>query len=171
MKAIKKILLIILLSNFSNLIFSQTDNLLTELPDSTREAFIKSEKQLLNTINWLNNTPINKDVDFRRTQMALLYAWLVNSPTVTIEIDYSVLPFTKKNPELLATFFGGWAKYSIENSYSEDLIKCNLAGIRSAVSFYKKGNGLKSDKKMDEIIELENKNELENWVKKQLKKK
>ena len=169
MKIQFKTFLFILLFTFSFNLFSQTDGLLKELP-KTDEDFVKSEKQAINTINWLDKTPINQDVNYRKKQMMLLLAWLTNSPTVSIEIDHKVLPFTEKNPELLMTFMGGWAKYCLENSYSTDSIKCNLAGIRNVIAFYKNGNGLKKDKKMDKLIEMESKNELENWVIEQLQK-
>lgn len=149
---------------------NQNSDLLWELPDSPEE-FKNSEPKLLNTINWLENTPINQDVDNRTKQIALQYAWLINTPTITLEINMSVLPFTEKNPELLGIFMGGWAKFSLNNSYSSDILKCNLAGLKSVIDYYKKGNGLKKDIKMEKLIELDNKNQLEDWIKSNLKKK
>jgi acetaldehyde dehydrogenase (acetylating) len=66
---------------------------------------------------------------------------------------------------------GGWTKYALQNSYSEDEVKCSLAGIKSAIKVYQMGNGLKKDKQMEKIIELDSKNELKNWITEQLKKK
>jgi hypothetical protein len=171
MKIFKHLGVVIILSVLSQLAYSQSDDLMTELPAGNKEAYIQSEPKLINTINWLDNTPIDKDVEVRQKQMALLLAWLTNSPTVTIELHSYVLPFTKKNPELLLTFMGGWTKYSLENSYSKDNVACNTAGIKSIVAFYRKGSGLKKDKKLQKLVELDDRNELENWVAEQLGKK
>ena len=66
---------------------------------------------------------------------------------------------------------GGWTKYCLENNYSKDNLKGNLAGIRSAIKVYKLGVGLKKDKEMQKLIDLEDKGELEKWVNDQLAKK
>jgi hypothetical protein len=170
MKNVKQLLVPVILLALSINSYSQQDGLLTSLP-TTKEEFAKSEKAVINTINWLENTPVNQDIDKRKKTNALVIAWITNSPTVTIEINMNTLPFTKKNTELLMSFMGGWTKYCLENSYSEDKIKGNLAGIKSAIKVYKMGNGLKSDKSMDKLIALDEKGELEKWIKDQLEKK
>lgn len=71
-----------------------TQNLLSELP-TTNEEFIESEEQVLATINWLETTPFDEQEDKREKQKALLFAWLTNSPTVTLELNADVLTFTK----------------------------------------------------------------------------
>jgi hypothetical protein len=98
-------------------------------------------------------------------------AWLTNSPTVTIDIDEKTTPFAKKNPDLLFIFMGGWTKYSLQNNYSKDAVKCNVAGIRTAIKVYQMGNGIKKDKEMEKIIEIDSKNELDAWVASQLEEK
>lgn len=65
----------------------------------------------------------------------------------------------------------GWTKYSLENNYSQDIPKGSIAGLRSAINVYKKGVGLKKDKEMEKLVQLEEKGELEKWVNEQLAKK
>ena len=64
MKTTIKVFLITLLLFLTNKTFSQTENLLSELPDTTEEAYAKSEKQFINTVNWLESTPINSREDY-----------------------------------------------------------------------------------------------------------
>ena len=66
---------------------------------------------------------------------------------------------------------GGWTKYCLENNYSTDKVKSNLAGVKSAIKVYKKGTSMKKDKAMEKIIELDDKGELEKWVTEQLAQK
>ena len=68
-------------------------------------------------------------------------------------------------------FMAGWTKYVLENNYSKDETKGNLEGIRCVIRIYKKGAGMKKDKAMEKIVELEDKGELEKWVAEQLAKK
>jgi hypothetical protein len=150
-------------------LFSQEKALLLSLP-STKEEFVLSEPSVINTVNWLEENAVNIEVDKRKLLTANLLAWIINSPTVTVELNAKVATFTKKNPELLAAFMGGWTRYSLQNSYSQDLIKCNLAGIKSAIKVYQLG-GLKKDKEMEKIIALDTSNELEAWITKRLAEK
>lgn len=167
LKRIITFLLFIVCVTIAQQSFAQ--QLLTELPE-TKEQFIASEKQLLATIDWLENTPFDQEEKKRLQQKALLVAWLTNSPTVTLEINANVLTFTKKNPDLMIIFMGGWTRYALQNEYSKDNIKGSLAGIKSTIKVYK-ALSLKKDKEMQKLIELEDKGELENWVKKEMEKK
>ena len=139
---IKTVLISTLLFCCTSLIHAQ--ELLDELP-TTKEAFIASEKKVLGTIDWLENTAVNQEEEKRKQQNAILVAWITNSPTVTLEISANVLTFTKKNPELLILFMGGWTKYSLQNNYSSDPVLGSTAGIKSAIKVYKTGL-LKKDK-------------------------
>jgi hypothetical protein len=156
MKIIKPILLFYFLFMIYSNSFSQTGELLDNLPN-TKDEFVASEKKVIATIDWLENTPLDQDIEKRKTLYALFLAWLTNSPTVTIEVDSKVLTFSKKNSDLLFIFMGGWTKYCLENGYSSDKIKGNVAGIKSAIKVYKKDISITKDKAMEKIIELDDK--------------
>jgi len=148
---------------------AQQTELLNELPQ-TKEQFIASEKNVLATIQWLETTPVKNEEEKRKEQYALLLAWVTNSPTVTIEVNADLLTFSKKNSELMLMFMAGWIRYALQNNYSKDQVQGNLAGIRCAANVYKSG-GLKTDKEMQKLIDLDGKGELEKWVAGQLAKK
>ena len=168
MKNLKLTLTLLLLVSFIVTI-AQESKLLSELPE-TKEQFIASEENVLATINWLDNTPITEEEAKHKEQYALLLAWLTNSPTVTIKMNANILDFTKKNNELLIFFMSGWTKYALENNYSKDVVQGSLAGIRSAINIYNKG-GLKKDKRMQKLVDLDANGGLEEWVSDQLSKK
>jgi len=65
---------------------------------------------------------------------------------------------------------GGWTKYCLQNNYSRDDVQCNLAALHSTIKVYKKGVGLKKNKEMEKLIALDDKGQLEQWVKDNLKK-
>lgn len=138
---------------------------------TTKEEFIKSEPSVISVIDWLENNALGKESDKRTALNAVFMAWLTNAPTVTVELNSNVAPLSKKNPDLLMVFMGGWTRYALQNNYSKDPVKCNLAGIRSVLHTYKLGEGAKKDKNIDKLVELDEKNELEAWVTTQLSKK
>jgi hypothetical protein len=170
MKTIKHALVLFLFIAVYSNSFAQDSDLLDSLP-GTKEEFIKSEKKVLATISWLENTPLDQDTKKHQLQYALPTAWLTNSPTVTIRFNANVLDFTKKNNQLMMFFLAGWTKYSLENNYSKDEAKGSIAGIRFVIKVYKKGVGLKKDKEMEKIVQLDDKGELEKWVYDELAKK
>jgi hypothetical protein len=150
-------------------IFSQDLQSLDPLP-TTRDEFVKSEPAVIALVDWLETTPLGQETDKRKGMNALLLTWLTNAPTVTVEVNTKVTPMSKKNPDLLTVFLGGWTKYSLQNSYSKDPVKCNLAGIRSVLKVYKLGMGVKKDKDIEKLVELDVRNELEAWIATNLKK-
>src|SRR5689334_17349495 len=86
MKTLNLILTLLLLIGAYTNSFAQDQELLDELP-KTKEEFVQSEKKLLATINWLENTPLDQDETRHQQQYAILTAWLTNSPTVTLTIN------------------------------------------------------------------------------------
>lgn len=170
MKPVKNFLALLALISITTCAFSQDTRLLDTLPVK-KDDFIKSEPAVINTVDWLVNTPLNQETDKRKLLTTLFTAWVINSPTVTIELNSKIVPVSKKNPELLVIFMAGWTKYSLQNSYSKDIEKGSLAGIKSLLKVYNSGIGIKKDKEIEKLAELDSKNELETWVAAQLSKK
>jgi hypothetical protein len=168
MKKYKVFVTVILLLGFSTFSVAQKADLLDSLP-TTKEGFIASEKNVLATIDWLENTPIDQETNKRKAQSALLLAWLINTPTVTIEFNAAITNFNKKNADLLTIFMGGWTRYTLQNNYSKDVVMGSLAGIKAVTKAYKTGQ-YKKDKEVQKLVEMEEKGELEDWVKKKLAK-
>jgi hypothetical protein len=170
MKTRESVLALLLFFGAYSNSFAQDPELLESLPKG-KKAYLKSEKNVLATINWLETTPLNQDAEKHKQQFSLLTGWVMNSPTVDLTLDESVVTFTKENKELLTFFMAGYTKYALENNHSKDEVKGSIAGVRSAIKVYKKGVGMKKDKEMDKLVQLENKGELEKWVTDQLGKK
>jgi len=149
---------------------AQTDKLLETIP-KTKEEYTASEPSVINTINWLEDTPLDQEADKRQVQTTLLVGWITNAPEVSVTIDAKMTPFVTKGTEILMVIFmGGWTKYCLQNNYSKDPVQCNLAGIQSSIKVYKKG-GFKKNRDMQKLIDLDDKGELEQWVKDNLKKR
>ncbi|WP_400080627.1 hypothetical protein [Winogradskyella sp. R77965] len=151
--------------------FSQEFNIPKNIKLEAAEDYKKHEADVLNCINWLENTPIEQDSEKRLLAKAFLMQWATGTPTMTIEMQAFQLDLTKKNADLLITFLGGWIKHVIENPEDKDNMEAgNIAGITSIIKVYSanKGNGIKKDKRIEKLIKM-NPSELQEWVAKKLK--
>lgn len=134
-----------------------------DLP-STKEEFIKTEKDLINAAKWLENTPVGTQMDKRKRVNAYAIAWIINSPTVTVEVRSSILKLFDKNPQLNAVYLAGYARYCLENNYSKDQLKANMGGIKAVINCYNLGGDVKKDKTLTKVIEKDKEGKLEEWV-------
>lgn len=156
---------IVLYQGISVNIYAQDFKVPKDYTLDSEEDFAKYKEYIIPCINWLENTPINQQANKRKEANVFLITWLTGTPDLVLELNADMLNFSKKNPELIATFMGGWAKYDLENPGNKDKIKSNYAGFKSVMKVYKMGNGIQKDKEMDKLIKLDEKGELEKWIK------
>lgn len=135
-----------------------------------KSDYTKYETAVLNGINWLEQTNVEEQLVKREKISAFVLQWIMGTPSFSIGLQTFQLKLTKKNPELILSFLGGWTKFAIENpSEKENTIKANIAGFQSLIKVYasNKGHGMKKDKKIEKLIKL-NSLEFEKWVRKEV---
>lgn len=138
---------------------------------NTQEDCKKHESDILKCIDYLENSPLDDFSDKRKNINAFFVKWLSGTPDVSINIRSYVMGLVEKNEYFLLIFLCGWTKYSLLNSYDNDEIKCNLAGLENVLKVYKMGNGVTKDLKIDKIVKIKENGNLENWIIEQLGKK
>jgi len=146
----------------------QTD--LEKLP-KTKEEFVASEKDFIATASWLENNRIDEQADKRKLAGAWVLAWLTNSPTVTIEIHAALIKPFEKNPELLLVYMAGYGRYCLENNYSTDKLKCNVAAMKAVLHCYGLGGDFKKDKNLTKLADADKEGKLEEWVREAMEAK
>jgi len=151
---------------FTMAVSAQDAKLLDKIPEK-KEDYKASEPKVIATVNWIENTPLDEKEEMHKLQYGLLIGWISGSPSVTLTLHGYIMDYMKKNDEMLIFFMGGWTRYVLENDYSDDLVQCNLAGIRSMIKMYKTGK-LKKDKKMQQLVDMDAEGKLEAWVKEQI---
>lgn len=136
----------------------------------TEADYNKYEKDVIACANWLEETPLNKDREKRVQANAFIMKWVTGSSNVTIGLDANVMStLADKNEQLLVLFISGWARYSLQNNYSKDNQKGYLEGLKSLINVYKKGIDIKKDKDVEKFVEMDEKGQLEAWVKENVK--
>lgn len=134
-----------------------------ELP-STKEDFVKTEKDIINAAKWLETTAIGSQMDKRKKVNAYVIAWIINSPTVTVNLRASIIKLFDKNEQLNAVYLGAYARYVLENNYSKDELKANTAAIKAVINCYNLGGDVKKNKLLTQVIEKDKEGKLEEWV-------
>lgn len=129
-----------------------------------KEDYYTYEKDVIDGVNWLVNTPVNTNTAKRKEVNAFLMKWLTGSPSVTIELSQEIVTFMDCS-DCLMVFLGGWARYSLETNDKANKLKGNLAGIESVIEFYKKNQeSLGKNKAIQKYMKLQEKNKLEKYV-------
>lgn len=141
-----------------------------KIPDNvkySKEAdYTTYEPEVLKTIDWWMNTPLNVQPEKRREATDFLIMWLTGSPSVSVEIKTEIMNFAKPNPELMMAFMWGWTKYAIETKDSGK-VASNIKGIEAAIDFYTKNREfLKKDKAIEKYIRMKEDGKLEEYISK-----
>lgn len=163
-----------LLFTFLTLIFIISTHVLIgqtfEVPDydfKTKEDYEKYHAQIIAAVDWLEQTPVNEQDMKRKKANAFILQWLTGSPTVNVEIQEYVTDLTKKNPDLLVSFLGGWARYQLQHPEETDKMKLNTEGVKALLHVYQLGS-VNKDKQVEKLLKLKQPDELEAWVKTQV---
>jgi len=151
--------------------FAQYEFLVPDYKLETKEDYAKYEQDIVRAANWLEATPIGKDDAKRKSVNGFVIAWVSGSPSVSVQLYSTVGKITDKNPELLAMFIAGYARYALENNYDKDEVKSYVAAIKSMINLYNLGGAVKKNKTLQKVIEAEKSGNLENWVKENYKSK
>ncbi len=169
MKNIKFITVTILFL-ISQITLAQNFELPQNIQLKNKSDYAKYKNPIVNAINWLENTPIKEQTAKRTKVKNFVMQWIMGTPMVSIGLQSFQMELTKKNPELLTSFLGGWTKFELENpSEKNNTIKANLAGFKSLMKVYanNKGNGIKKDRTIEKIIKMKPSN-LEKWIRKEV---
>lgn len=129
----------------------------------TAEDYKQTEQLVLSATDWLLNTPVSEEPNKRQVINAFLMKWMIGSPTVSIELVPGIVPL--ECADCLIVFMSGWTKYSLENDYLKDKVKCALAGAENTIKFYKKNKSeLGENSDMDKLIKHQKKGKLKNYI-------
>lgn len=102
----------------------------------TPEDYKNAEKWVLESIEWLQQNPVNSDLEKRQELNAFIIKWVSGTSAVSIDIFADLSP--ADCPNCLIAFICGWIKYSLEHNYSKDKVEGALAGVERTIAFYEK---------------------------------
>lgn len=143
--------------------FAQEVEIPNDLKLETPEDYKKTEQLVLNAAEWLLKTPISENTSKRKEINTFLMKWMSGSPTVSIELVSGIVPLDCG--DCLMLFMSGWTKYSLENDYSKNKVKCAVAGAENAIKFYTQNKSeLGKNSDMEKLIKQKHKGKLEKYI-------
>ncbi len=159
----KKQLLILTIIISSICTYSQNYEVPKDYKLVLAEDYAPYEEDVIKTVDWLIETPINISTSKRKEANAFLFQWISGSPKVKIELNTDVVFF--ECSDCLMVFLGGWTKDNILKNEYDNLIQGNLAGIDAVIEFYKKNKKIfGKDKAVEKFIKLKSKGKLEAYI-------
>ncbi len=129
----------------------------------TEADYKKLEPLVLQSIDWLQNEPMEKNEAKRKEVNAFLVQWMSGTPSVSIGIVADLVPL--ECADCMVAFMCGWTKYSLENNYSKDNLQCAQRGVERTIAFYKKNKkALGKNKEVENLISLQKKGKLKAFI-------
>ena len=158
----KSITLILLLFLGINLM-AQEIEIPNDIKLETEADYKANEDLVLESIEWIQNTPVAFNPTKRQEVNRFLILWITGTPSVTIELLDGIVPLDCS--ECLIPFLAGWTKYSLENNYSKNKVEGALAGLEQSIAFYEKNKAdLGKNKEMEKLIKRQQKRTLRKFV-------
>ncbi|MCL2721192.1 MAG: hypothetical protein FWD47_07625 [Treponema sp.] len=130
----------------------------------TEEDFRRYEPDILNCINFLKNAPVNDLSNNRRNINTFLLEWLSGVPYLTVTINGSVLELCEVNNNFLIIFLAGWTEYYLLNQNNYNERNGYLAGIETILDVYTRGNDVRNDPAILNLVSIQKEGKLLNWV-------
>lgn len=145
------------------------EDVFVESTDSTERhisaAYMQLEPQVLADINWLNNTPLEKNDPLRDDKNRFVLMWMSGSPSVKIGMDDRIVTFQGAQPWLLMAYMMGWTKFALEHNYNSDPVECTTAAVTNVVNFYDKNRQLLAkNKEVEKYAKMIKDNTLKQYV-------
>jgi len=131
---------------------------------ATEEDYNKAEKDLVKAVDWLIETPLEKESSKRKEANAFLLKWLTGAPKVVLELKPEIITFVDEG-ECMLVYMGAYAKKSIETRYESSELENNIAGIEGVLLFYENNkHTLGKIKALEKYKKLQEKGELEDFL-------
>ena len=130
----------------------------------------KYQADILQSIEWMINTPINDQVKKRKEVNSFFIQWLTVTSKVSVVYNTDIANFTESKPEFMMIFMAGWTKYVLETKDNTNKLMGNIKGIDAVIDFYNKNKEeIGKDKAIEKLIKLKKDNKLEDHINKFLK--
>jgi len=118
-----------------------------------KEDYAKAAPMFLQATEWLNETPLNEQLELRKRTNAFILTWVMGSPDVNINLGDPLIGLMKDNPQLYPIYLGNYASFCINNKDNKNPRDGARAGLQGIVNAYKKGVGIKKTKQLKKFAE------------------
>lgn len=150
----KKITILLFLAISFNFSFSQDFSKLESYSLVSAEDYKPAEKQVLECVNYLFNTPYEKNNLNRLNAIQFILRWMTGTPDYLFDLGDKAMKLTKGNSDLLGLYMAAMTKTVLDNTDEKlngDQIYDNSQELIIAYC-YDSGNNMKPSKAMKKIM-------------------
>lgn len=138
---------------------AQDDILPRDLVLDQRLSYNEYTHLVIPTIDWLQNTPLEKDLTQRRRLDNFLMYWLQKNDEVVVNMPDFLINFQNVHGEFYFIYTGGWIKHALTTGDTTRL-GCSKAAVNSVLDFYKKNKTIRRSDYMDMLLRIRKDNKL-----------
>lgn len=161
----KRVFVTLAILLFGGILSAQTFVIPKDYVLNSPEDFRKYEQQIIQCIEYLYQTPMNKDVVNRKNASEFFIKWIYGTPDIEIVVYKKIIPFIKNEP-LFEVFLCGYVSKELELKSSNRVLDCYINGITYAVQFNEKNRKfLRRSASVEKYTRLYKKGKLEKYLK------
>jgi hypothetical protein len=159
-----KTLLILLIVCINTQAFAQTFDLPENVVLNVAEDYPKYNDDMIKAAEWLEKTDFDKETEKRLKVNAFVIAWVSGSPTISIEMNESIMKLVGENADFLPVFFASYSKNYLQNKNTATKFSATKAGLESMLSVYNRKVGVKKNKHMDRLAKMYAKGKIDQYM-------
>ncbi len=139
-----------------------------KIPDNydwnSARDYKREEDLVLKTLQWLNNTPLNKDAEMRGKANLFVMEWICGSPRLKISINSDNLPFYNDYPDLLFPFVHGMAQCKLGKNAECNELQSMISGFNVVAFMIQSDEKLKKIKALQPLVKAYKKGKMQAYV-------
>jgi hypothetical protein len=132
------------------------------------DDYQKYQPDVLKAIDWFQETPWNEKRIQRNEVGQFLMDWIEGCPYVVVETSDDINDLGNNNYDLLIAYLGGYTKYLLEHSELSFKNEARMAGMKALFAKYEKDKVFTRDKKVEELMQLDQQGGLQHWLSEEL---
>ena len=170
LKKMKRLFLLLAILLIGKVLFAQTFVVPKDYVFNTPEDFRKYEQQIIQCIDYLNQTPLNKEVANRQAASEFFIKWIYGTPDIEVVVYKKIIPFINNKP-LFEIFLCGYVAKEIELKSENKVLDCYINGIKDVVQFYQKNRKqIRRSASVEKYSKLYKEGKLEQYLKQKVEK-
>ncbi|AMR31893.1 hypothetical protein A0256_10895 [Mucilaginibacter sp. PAMC 26640] len=130
----------------------------------SKDDYARYEGDIIKTADWFQHTAWAAQPEKMEEATQFFLKWIKGTPSVTIKLTEAVMSLSDKNPQLGFVYMAQYAKYALLHKTNFDVTNANVEAIRALIAKYNVEPSYKKDDDVEEIIVLDRKGELNDWI-------
>lgn len=130
----------------------------------SKDDYAHYEGDIIKTADWIQNTAWSAQPEKMEAATQFFLKWIKGTPSVTIRLTESVMSLSDKNPQLGFVYMAQYAKYALQHKADFDANRASVEAIRALITKYNVEPSYKKDDEIEELIILDKKGELNDWI-------